>query len=329
GGRASERALRGCGRGGQVDRERRSLAGVVRAGAHRDGARGIDVERGVGGDVPAAAAVGGGGERQGAQVAAAVPGIDREAVLALGRVERDAADVHGEGVGVPDRRVHVGGRTRIQNPAGRAGGQRQALRGGGRRSAGAAAVDRPGCIGGATCDGETDDSRRGEAHETFPIHGILLRRGEGSPPAPRRGADVLLADRPGTDRCADHAPDPGTVFPHRLVRYFRTLLTDTNPFIYSHPIAPDDVIDRDAETGQLLAAAVGGHFVRLYAPRKYGKTSLLRRVLRDAERRERMIPILVDLYGVLSIADVAIRFERAYARQLKGKARARIEEFLQ
>ena len=119
------------------------------------------------------------------------------------------------------------------------------------------------------------------------------------------------------------------MFSDRLVRYFRTVLTDTNPFIYSHPIAPDDVVDRDAETGQLLAAAVGGHFVRLYAPRKYGKTSLLRRVLRDAERRERMIPILVDLYGVLSIADVAIRFERAYARQLKGRARARIEEFLQ
>ena len=42
-----------------------------------------------------------------------------------------------------------------------------------------------------------------------------------------------------------------------------------------------------------------------------------------------MIPILVDLYGVLSIADVAIRFERAYSRQLKGKVRARVEEFLQ
>ena len=107
------------------------------------------------------------------------------------------------------------------------------------------------------------------------------------------------------------------------------MITDINPFVYSHPIAPDDVIDRDEETQRLLAAAVGGHFVRLYAPRKYGKTSLLRRVLRDAERQEGMIPILVDLYGVLSVADVAIRFERAYARQLKGKTRARIEEFLQ
>src|ERR1051325_4301260 len=107
------------------------------------------------------------------------------------------------------------------------------------------------------------------------------------------------------------------------------MITDVNPFIYSHPIAPDDVIDRDDETRRLLAAAVGGHYVRLYAPRKYGKTSLLRRVLRDAEREEGMIPILVDFYGVLSVADVTIRFERAYARQLKGGVRSRIEEILQ
>jgi uncharacterized protein len=107
------------------------------------------------------------------------------------------------------------------------------------------------------------------------------------------------------------------------------MIGDVNPFVYSHPVAPDQIIDRDAETRELLKAAVGGHYVRLYGPRKYGKTSLLRRVLVEGERDEGLIPILVDLYGVLSVADVAIRFERAYARQLKGKVRARIEEFLQ
>ena len=102
-----------------------------------------------------------------------------------------------------------------------------------------------------------------------------------------------------------------------------------NPFIYSHPVEPEDVIDRDGETRKLLADAVGGHFVRLYAPRKYGKTSLLRRALRDGEREEGLIPVLVDLYRVVSIADVAIRFERAYSRALSGAVRGRIEEFLQ
>jgi uncharacterized protein len=107
------------------------------------------------------------------------------------------------------------------------------------------------------------------------------------------------------------------------------MIGDVNPFVYSHPVAPDQIIDRDAETRELLTAAVGGHYVRLYGPRKFGKTSLLRRVLVEGERDEGLIPILVDLYGVLSVADVAIRFERAYAKQLKGKVRARVEEFLQ
>ncbi len=107
------------------------------------------------------------------------------------------------------------------------------------------------------------------------------------------------------------------------------MITDVNPFVYSHPVAPEEIVDRDEETRKLLQAAVGGHFVRLYAPRKYGKTSLLRRVLRDGESQEGLIPILVDLYGILSLSDVTVRLERAYARQLKGKLRTRIEEFLQ
>src|ERR671937_558583 len=107
------------------------------------------------------------------------------------------------------------------------------------------------------------------------------------------------------------------------------MITDVNPFIYSHPVGPEDVIDRDGETNELLRNVVGGHFVRMFAPRKYGKTSLLKRALRDGEEHEGLVPILVDLYRVSSVADVTIRFERAYSRQLKGAIRSRIEEFLQ
>jgi hypothetical protein len=107
------------------------------------------------------------------------------------------------------------------------------------------------------------------------------------------------------------------------------VITDVNPFIYSHPLSPEDVIDRDAETDELLRNVVGGHYVRLFAPRKYGKTSLLKRALRDGEEREGLIPVLVDLYRVSSIADVTVRFERAYSKHLKGAVRSKVEEFLQ
>jgi hypothetical protein len=107
------------------------------------------------------------------------------------------------------------------------------------------------------------------------------------------------------------------------------LIEDINPFVTSRPVPPEDVIDRDEEVQRLLASVVGGHYVRLYAPRRYGKTSLLKRALRDGERDEGLIPVLVDLYRVSSIADVTVRLERAYARHLRGELRRRVEAFLQ
>jgi len=104
-------------------------------------------------------------------------------------------------------------------------------------------------------------------------------------------------------------------------------MADVNPFVYSRPVAPEDVLDREPEIRQLLSLAAGGHFVRLYAPRRFGKTSLLRNVMGEAERTGELVPVLVDLYGVLSFADVTIRIERAYA-QLRGTIRRTIESIL-
>ena len=106
------------------------------------------------------------------------------------------------------------------------------------------------------------------------------------------------------------------------------MIRDVNPFVYSRPLNPDEIIDRDGETRELLAKVVGGHYVRLYAPRKYGKTSLLKRVLRDGAADEALISIHVDLYRAMSLGDVVVRFERAYSAQLKGAVRAKIESFL-
>src|SRR5262249_36580817 len=219
-------------------------------------------------------------------------------------------------------------------------------------------------VQGGREDGNGAEARCARRLFERPVRRVVRRHGSGVETATRRARDGrraarrdlgrrrrcagLRADRgvrPAVPRGAAGCSGRGASAWHRIGPTIGTalvpssgteryddlvpMLTDVNPFVYSHPIAPDDVIDRDDETKQLLGAAVGGHYVRLYAPRKYGKTSLLRRVLRDGERDEGLIPILVDLYGVLSIADVSIRFERAYARQLKGKIRARVEEFLQ
>ena len=73
------------------------------------------------------------------------------------------------------------------------------------------------------------------------------------------------------------------------------------------------MIDRDAEASRLLALAEGGHASRLVAPRRYGKTSLLRSVLLEAADGG-WATALVDLEGVLSLSSTVVRIERAYDR---------------
>lgn len=98
---------------------------------------------------------------------------------------------------------------------------------------------------------------------------------------------------------------------------------DLNPFRFSGPLTPEDMIDRDPEADDLLALAAGGHSFRLVGARRYGKTTLLRRVLEAAER-EGTATVLVDLQDVLSIAEIVVRIERGYER-LKGPIRRTVE----
>ncbi|HXF32361.1 MAG TPA: AAA-like domain-containing protein, partial [Solirubrobacterales bacterium] len=93
-----------------------------------------------------------------------------------------------------------------------------------------------------------------------------------------------------------------------------------NPFVFNRPVAAEDLIDRDRETEQMLRLAEGGHAVRLSAPRRYGKTSLLRRLGVEAEKAG-MNFVEVDFYGVLSRLDVAGRLEDGYAKLRPGPQR--------
>jgi len=90
-----------------------------------------------------------------------------------------------------------------------------------------------------------------------------------------------------------------------------------NPFRYSNPVDPPDLIDRECELAELLDLAEGAHNSRLVAPRRYGKSSLLHAVQARAERIG-MVPVYVNFFGVVTAADIADRIEVAYAEQLRG-----------
>lgn len=93
---------------------------------------------------------------------------------------------------------------------------------------------------------------------------------------------------------------------------------DANPFVYSRPVSPEQIIDRERELARMLELIQVGQAVRLEAPRRYGKTTLLGRLGMEAEKLG-IASAYVDFSTVYSISDAAARIETAY-RGLKGPA---------
>lgn len=103
-------------------------------------------------------------------------------------------------------------------------------------------------------------------------------------------------------------------------------MVSSNPFIFQRPV--DDLIDREDELQRLLDLAEGTHFMRLSAPRRYGKTTLIRRLRIEAERQLDMTTIIVDFSRVLSLGDVTVRIEDAYRRATDGPIRSAVRTLM-
>ena len=85
-----------------------------------------------------------------------------------------------------------------------------------------------------------------------------------------------------------------------------------NPFNYQGPVAPPRLIDRRSELDALQRAAADRIAIRLAAPRRFGKSSLLDAhvlAMREAGHRA----VRVDFSKVATLGDVAARVARAYS----------------
>ena len=99
-----------------------------------------------------------------------------------------------------------------------------------------------------------------------------------------------------------------------------------NPFDYQRPVGRGVLIDRRQELDALQRAAAGAVAIRLAAPRRYGKTSLLGShvaSMREVGHRA----LLVDLGQVTTAGDVATRVARAFA-ELPGDPRRIFDRLL-
>lgn len=87
---------------------------------------------------------------------------------------------------------------------------------------------------------------------------------------------------------------------------------ETSPFVFDGPAPPDDVVGRSVEIAALTDRAMHGRFVLLYAPRRYGKTSLIHRIRRDASTTKELAVLLVDLLGVQTLEDISNRISQSF-----------------
>jgi uncharacterized protein len=85
-----------------------------------------------------------------------------------------------------------------------------------------------------------------------------------------------------------------------------------NPFNYQGPVDPARLIDRRGELDGLQRAAADRVAIRLAAPRRFGKTSLLDAHVASMQAVGHRA-VRVDLSRVATVADVAARFADAYA----------------
>lgn len=101
-----------------------------------------------------------------------------------------------------------------------------------------------------------------------------------------------------------------------------------SPFTYDGPLRRDQMIDRDDELDMLVTAAIAGRLTCVYAPRRYGKTSLLDAAIDVVDQAHGMVALRVDLLGVLSLTDLTVRLEQAYRGALVGPVRRNVQSLL-
>ena len=109
-----------------------------------------------------------------------------------------------------------------------------------------------------------------------------------------------------------------------------------NPFVYGEVVPPDAFVDREDELARLVVDLGSGQKVFLISPRRYGKSSLMRRAIDTLERRGTLaVELTVSSYSsyvaflegfARAVATAETRWERAvgWLREALGSTRSEL-----
>lgn len=91
----------------------------------------------------------------------------------------------------------------------------------------------------------------------------------------------------------------------------------TNPFSFDVVASGKNFCNRESEVKELLGNIRSSHNVIIFSQRRYGKTSLIKKVL-DLVRIEGFLTIYTDIYHVLDEEDLVKAYAKALASTIEG-----------
>jgi len=97
-----------------------------------------------------------------------------------------------------------------------------------------------------------------------------------------------------------------------------------NPFIFDSLASNENFCNREKEIEELLGDIRSSHNVIIFSQRRYGKTSLIKKVL-DLAKLEGFLTIYTDMYHILNEGDMVKVYAKALALTMEGS----IEEIFQ
>ena len=95
-----------------------------------------------------------------------------------------------------------------------------------------------------------------------------------------------------------------------------------NPFIYGGRVSGDAFCNRESEIWELLEAIRGRQHVIIYSQRRFGKTSLVWKILEETQK-EGIIPVYADLYPISTLGEFIEEYAKAIARTLSMHEKAK------
>ncbi|MBD3321295.1 MAG: AAA family ATPase [Chitinivibrionales bacterium] len=90
-----------------------------------------------------------------------------------------------------------------------------------------------------------------------------------------------------------------------------------NPFVYGVTVDGTHFINREKEIQTITSALAGGQNIILYSPRRYGKTSLIKKVGEELKKRN-ILYFYVDFYKLSSVEELYTFYSNAIINELQS-----------